>query len=741
MAKYLNLRKKYVGVSVCFVIGFLILFSSSSHEASSSHILVRGEPSVGSAQLAELEKPLVGNTQWSGSDQQPVREIEQVSSSVAGPRVVTTLITSTKTTVTRLGPTLVREAPVLATNSLALPRPSAPFKPMANLVGQNVVTHAKSSFYVDPQEYPVYARLIQSYGDDFLKESLADRCVKYFEHLYLMDPDWKIGPHKVKYDDAQLNTMVQNTKHLGIYTHCFLSNTNEETVEAYKKLIGQYPDIESRVFPYISRKLPVFVRWTGEQITGPPTMAMYLKGASQDPALAQISKSKLNVTEPEDNDEISHEFPYFLHYKTLVNGKGVVISGSDKFLDDNLALIRNLRALGNRLPIQIVHRGDLSIESQWKIIEQARKDSVYYPRKEYNQLKQLGLDEFDPSFPRQEVWFVNISRAMNPQYALEFPLFYNKLLAYLFNSFQDIVLLDSDVVLFRRPEQFFQLSQYQSSQSVFFRDRNLIMRVNDGFIDFLKRLLPKGLDTKIFDVKRATYKTLGSRYFTLEFGHYMESGVVAIQRPKYWNGMFTTIYLALLKPIHENVWGDKELFWIGQSVAGNEDYMFNDYWSAAIGTLTPAEQRAPFKSQELCSTHPGHISSDDDRLLWINSGILNCRRTETYEKDFDVYNATLGFETKEQLLQHYKSPLNIEHAIIPPDSMHWVESFDTPREPRQGYIKQYNCAAYLWCAYDKIGGSEFPEHQGRIFKFETADTVLFDYIGRVYLGEPQETAF
>ncbi|KAG7824332.1 hypothetical protein KL909_002330 [Ogataea angusta] len=583
-------------------------------------------------------------------------------------------------------------------------------------------------------EYPVHAHLLRKYGKDFESGSLDYKCEKYFDELYSLDPDWSVSPHKQKYDDDQLAQMVHRTKHLTTYGHCFLNHSDENRIRSYRKLIESgHRDIDLRVFPYLSRQMPVFVRWTGEQVLEPPKMTSYLDGASNDPDLSQLSKLKLQVTD-ESGPTLANEYPFFLHYKNLVNGKGVVISCSDKFLNDTLALIRNLRALGTKLPVQIVHRGDLSLDSQWALVREARKTDIYYPQEQFMRLRQLGHEDFDATFPKLELWFVDVSRALTPQYASEFPNFYNKLLAYLFNSFDDVVLLDCDVVLFRKPEQLFLLSQYKRSQSVFFKDRSLNLKVNHGFIDFLKRLLPTATDSSFFGINRASYKTLGTRYFVLEYGHYMESGVVAIKRTRYWQGLFVTLYLSLIKPIHENVWGDKELFWLGQSVAGNEEYLFNDYWSAAIGTLTDPEKRAPYKSQELCSTHPGHISSDDDRLLWINSGILTCRKTETFENDFDVYNATLGFETKQELHEYYRSPLRIAHAIVPPDAMYWVDSFDTPREPRQGYIKQYNCAAYLWCAYDKIGGSEFLEHQGKVFRFETADTLLFDYVGKVYLG-------
>ncbi|KAG7886592.1 hypothetical protein KL938_000245 [Ogataea parapolymorpha] len=585
------------------------------------------------------------------------------------------------------------------------------------------------------KEYPVHAQLLRKYGKTFEDESLDYKCEKYFAELYSLDPDWSVSPHKQVYDEDQLAQIVHRTKHLTTYGHCYLNHSDENRIRSYEKLIETgHQDIDSRVFPYLSRQMPVFVRWTGEQVLEPPKINRYLDGALNDPDLSQISKSKLQVAD-ESGPALSHEYPFFLHYKNLVNGKGVVISCSDRFLNDTLALIRNLRALGTKLPVQIVHRGDLSLDSQWALVNEARKTDVYHPREQFNRLRELIHEQFDATFPKLELWFVDVSRALTPQYASEFPNFYNKLLAYLFNSFDDVVLLDCDVVLFRKPEQLFQLSQYKRSQSVFFKDRSLNLKVNHGFIDFLKRLLPTATDNSFFGINRASYKTLGTRYFVLEYGHYMESGVVAIKRTRYWQGLFVTLYLSLIKPIHENVWGDKELFWLGQSVAGNEEYLFNDYWSAAIGTLTDSAKRASFKSQELCSTHPGHISSDDDRLLWINSGILTCRKTETFENDFDVYNATLGFETKQQLHEYYNSPLRIEHAIIPPDAMYWVDSFDTPREPRQGYIKQYNCAAYLWCAYDKIGGSEFPEHQGKVFRFEAPDTLLFNYVGQVYLGQ------
>lgn len=82
------------------------------------------------------------------------------------------------------------------------------------------------------------------------------------------------------------------------------------------------------------------------------------------------------------------------------------------------------------------------------------------------------------------------------------------------------------------------------------------------------------------------------------------------------------------EPINSSVWGDKDLFWSSLSCAADENYEFNEYSAASVGERTTDEKRKYYpnsQSNELCSTHPGHIN-EEGKLLWINSGFSYCKK-------------------------------------------------------------------------------------------------------------------
>ena len=67
----------------------------------------------------------------------------------------------------------------------------------------------------------------------------------------------------------------------------------------------------------------------------------------------------------------------------------------------------------------------------------------------------------------QEVWFVNIYESINPQHRNLFAKFDFKLLASLFNSFNEFMLIDADTILMKSPEFFFNHQSYQQTGAFF----------------------------------------------------------------------------------------------------------------------------------------------------------------------------------------------------------------------------------------------------------------------------------
>lgn len=155
-------------------------------------------------------------------------------------------------------------------------------------------------------------------------------------------------------------------------------------------------------------------------------------------------------------------------FKDASNGKGIVLSITEKHIDDTINLIRLLRALNNKLPIQIIYFNDISQSSKTKIIKAAREEINNFP-KSYEKVyhgKQPSVPPSPPP-PPQEVWFVNIYESINPQHRNLFAKFDFKLLASLFNSFNEFMLIDADTILMKSPEFFFNHQSYQQTGAFF----------------------------------------------------------------------------------------------------------------------------------------------------------------------------------------------------------------------------------------------------------------------------------
>lgn len=594
-------------------------------------------------------------------------------------------------------------------------------------------------------------------------EKVGDKPDKFWSEADKSNFEAKFYEAYEKLQSTQYD-MINDIRHLTIYSKCFLHDSDSNSYKKFlqsgpsdltkndgnsdnddsKKpdltLMNPFENVEFRMFPYLSRKLPIYQRWTGERVIGPPYMNKYfsdeVKAADGNVNIDDLNL-KTYITRQEGFDfnfDIGTGESFFNSFKSKINGKGIVMSSADPFLEDTLALIRALRAVGNKLPIQIVHKGDLTSKSQVRLVQEARKNNIAFPQEEAEKLKNMANANanFDPTFPKQEVWFVNVDRCITNDYKDSFISYANKLLAYSFNSFDEMLLVDSDIVPYVNPQRFFESSQYKKSNSLFFKDRSHDETVAETDIEFFTKMLPSDLDEVMFDIPETTAKTLNNRYMKLRYKHYMESGVVALKRSQYWDGIFISVQLSFWKPVMERVWGDKELFWFSQSIAGNENYEFNENHVASIGQLTRQEFRKDLVSKELCATHPGHISSDDDSLLWINSGVLTCKRTDSFDRDFEEQSKK-GFKTKEDLKHHYESALKITDAIIPPDSGLYEVQNDKG-EPSRGWKTTGLCWGYFWCAYSSIGGSNLPEHQGRLIHFPESDVVWHDYVGKVYKG-------
>ncbi|GMM33211.1 hypothetical protein DASC09_005360 [Saccharomycopsis crataegensis] len=497
--------------------------------------------------------------------------------------------------------------------------------------------------------------------------------------------------------------------------------------------------IESTLFPWLSHTMPTFTRWDGQVVKEPPVMNDYY----------EYPESNIGSLIPKSEDNC-----WVNKFRSQMNGRGIVLSASDSHFDDLVALLKILRVLNNHLPIQIIHKGDLDPKFQKLLVQVARDElseesKIQDLHKQYHKHLEYVTDgPVDLSYPKQEIWFVDTSESVAEDYRQFFDAYSNKYLALIFNSFDEILLMDTDTIPFVSPNTFFQSPHYKNSGTYFFKDRLAEDFILAEDIQLFKKLLPTIYDEIFFGIPETTSKTLSSRLFSIHnFKHLMESGIMAYSRSTHFSGMFAAVQIRLWeKLMGEKVWGDKETYWIGMAMMGDETYEFNANGAGAIlGTNStsnlitkPAAGRSGYSYQvRACSVQPAHIADHDNAtLLWINSGFKNCKKSRAYQDDINLikykklflgHKSTTtdvptsptaapdekgdvsGFsevqmaEGRQALKDFYNEPISVYGVLIPPPKENIGRLRISPH--LKGWRMVNECLGFKYCASDKLTSS------------------------------------
>lgn len=616
---------------------------------------------------------------------------------------------------------------------------------------------------------------------DFLQEELyAERCLAYFNHLSKSTPDWLIDPHEQvdmkneafrtfeEYEEQQLEKWKKEaeeaeakkespkpkptralmrkdyenivermhqdeqllhdfTSHVRVFDRCFLDGyKNEQTKNTFvaqqrnflKRTIDfkstpnfistqntihkdqvSCSDIEKKIFPFVSREYPVFTRWDGTK--------HFFPGSE----LTGLPNKECFITD----------------FRSRINGKGIVITIGDRQLDDAARLIRILRYFRNEYPIQVIFHSGLSDVSM-------------------ERLKLVARDDFH-GFPAQDLWFVDIKRSISAPFLNKFNGFANKILAMVFNSFEEVLFLDADAALLNGPDYFFSLQKYVETGAYFYRDRQALDHRGRSDIKFFQKMLPSIEDSMVFNIEQTNNYTLENGFFN-GMGHYMESGVVVVNRNKHFIQPFMMSVISFYNPINGRIYGDKEMFWLAVAISGRNDYHFNENAAAAVGEIMPAsEQSNPYmKAKKLCSAHPAHISGEDNHtLVWINSGFRFCSKagSSNYKSkdDFERHEMFKWFKTEEEFSEMFGSALVVKHAIIPPFSPKGSVR-NSENEPQDFWHMTSYCHNYMWCAYSRVGGEYNFEGEvidnhidGQIIDLGDEQTLHFAKVAKFWIQE------
>ncbi|KAK6465776.1 mannosyltransferase putative-domain-containing protein [Scheffersomyces coipomensis] len=646
------------------------------------------------------------------------------------------------------------------------------FQDRCDLYFQNLYA-VNHNWFINPDEnLPLVDRLSFDF-EDWKQTHMNDMKEKYAKEHKMNKDDVK---HDQEFEDFMLSLYKQfwsatkNTEqkvsdylsHLRIFNKCYIANDNANHIKEQNDFILNQKllvrevfevgntqlkpftnsklensinpnsfhdcnDLEQRLYPWLSFNFPAYEHWSGEVLMSPPQT---------------VTKKK--STPPPIKSKLTNSKSCFLNkFKNLANGKGLVMTINDGHLEDTVNLIRLLRALKNKLPIQIVYYDHISANTKRKIIEAARERFNDLP-KSFEKVRHLFGDDYlqseDQGLPKQDIWFVNTYHVVHGQYREKFRHWGNKFLATLFNSYEEFILLDSDAAIVKNPEIFFELEGYKETGTYFYKDRTTAeyRPVSDSV--FFKKISPSVLDSLIFNIPLITTKTTNNHILS-GLKHQMESGLVVINRSMHMASLLLMPQLHFMDPAKDRSHGDKELFWLAFSINGDENYHFNKHNAAAIGIIDPARKKKngdDFESIEICSPHPGHVNGYDNSLDWFNSGFHFCGRytAVNYPQDFRNRKQTLNYiKSVEEMRTFYYNPVQIEYAILPPfTNSKEMEFPNEEEEPVKAWVKhQEICHGYQYCAFTSAGGKDL-NIQGELVEFSETQRLLYQYYGDIWVG-------
>lgn len=300
----------------------------------------------------------------------------------------------------------------------------------------------------------------------------------------------------------------------------------DETIQFYKSPIGQQSLSDLLTVP---EDIPDFKALTIQERTFKSLFQYF------DPILAE---QKVNVTlDPKYKDT----WDLYQHLETLLypwikpywknafdmtrstKGQGIVMCVGNGQFKHAVITIQSLREiLKTDMPIEIFYI------NEWDLSQEKR--------------------EFFDAMPNVSTHEL-VSR-INNDYT-QFGGWDMKPYAMLASSFSEVILMDADVFLFKKPETFFEDEGYQATGALFFLDRTLFDNYEDG-----KRWIKSFLPTYSTYVEQA-------RWWKTTSAHEQESGVVVMDKRKVLLGLLSTCKMndknERDKVSYEHIHGDKEV--------------------------------------------------------------------------------------------------------------------------------------------------------------------------------------
>ncbi|XDT18729.1 Mannosyltransferase putative [Nakaseomyces glabratus] len=493
---------------------------------------------------------------------------------------------------------------------------------------------------------------------DWNSSSKYQKCLLLVKSMYKAHPHWSNRDIMTAYDNESvedLNLQLAGER-IKIYKQCFLDN-DIEPIEFFKRL--SIPDVDAYDF---QKRMFYFFR----DITASNTD--YFHPAIKNVKSGEVvSKPKTKLTPQEYNANIIG------NWRKLSRGKGIVLTVSQSDVPLLRQQFRVWKELGNKLPIQVVHKGtEINAELEQKIKEYA-----------------IEME--------QDVYVVDLSPVIDPDFAENsIQNFHNKWYAAIFNTFEELILIDADAIPYVPAEDFLKSKSYKKTGLRLWRDRDI---THERTLHFCVEMAPyfeptleehnligttlsyRLTDSGLKDAKDSEGRAL-YEFFQKMYLHHVDSGLVVIDKKDKIHSLIMSEILHSHTRFGRCTYGDKELFMLGAYMVG-ESYTLEAQSAAIIGTVGYEKE---FSRHYICATQMGH-SDEDNRLLWSNGGLRTCKfdcAEEDFNKDEEYYKKR--YQNLDNLKAVYSSRLNIDGFIIPDTTVNkWLQLSE--------------CRQYMYCAH------------------------------------------
>lgn len=340
--------------------------------------------------------------------------------------------------------------------------------------------------------------------------------------------------------------------------------------------------------------------------------------------------------------------PYYsdhmsLHASFRKGGRGIVLTAGDDQAPYLLTTIWSFRQLGCTLPIEVMYLGDEDLAEDYRALLEALP----------------GVVTRDIAQMTDDTGWKLAGWAAKP-------------FAILLSSFREVIFIDADSLFFKNPEVLFDDPDYKKTGALFFKDR---LMSRESKKRWLQQVLPK-------PIPRAAKET---RLWTGESGHMQESGVVVVDKWRHFHAMLLITRFNGpdrdgdsangITGVYDMMYGDKETFWIGFLLAGDESFAFHRGDAGVMGEFVNdkseklEEQEDSDKDTEpqfnisresipedevdnqehgnftICASQLLHLDTEG-RPLWFNGWLLKDKFAENSKKRFTSFEGFLREPSK-----------------------------------------------------------------------------------------------